>query len=170
MAENMDIEDLNFEEMLKGAVKAEINAKEVYEHMAGRVNNFVMSERFEFLAGEEKKHEGFLRNIYKNTQNKKEIELPEETPVPLPYIRYGDDIDESEIIEQAMDAELASKEFYQKMANKAKDTGLERNPKKLLEYLAGMEQNHYEILKEEFGMMSEFEEFDQYYPSMHQGP
>jgi len=170
MAEKMDLEDLSFEEMLKGAVKAEINAKEVYEHMADRVDNFVMTERFEFLAGEEKKHEGFLRNIYKSVGSQRDLDVPEETPVPLPYIRYGDDIDESEIIEQAMDAEIASRDFYRKMAKKADDAGLQRNPKKLLNYLAGMEQNHYEILKEEFNMMSEFEEFDQYYPGMHQGP
>ncbi len=170
MTEDMDIEELDFEEMLKIAVKAEINAKEVYEHMAGRVDNFVMSERFEFLAGEEEKHEQFLRNIYEGIKGQKEIELPEDTPVPLPYIRYGDDIDESEIIEQAMEAEVASRDFYRDMAEKVKDSGLERNPKKLLDYLAGMEQNHYDILKEEFSTMSEFEEFDQYYPAMHQGP
>jgi len=170
MTEKMDIEDVSFEEMLKGAVKAEINAREVYEHMAGRVDNFVMTERFEFLAGEEKKHEGFLRNIYKSVGSQRDLDVPEETPVPLPYIRYGDDIDESEIIEQAMDAEIASRDFYRKMAEKADDAGLQRNPKKLLDYLAGMEQNHYEILKEEFNMMSEFEEFDEYYPGMHQGP
>jgi len=170
MAEEMNVEDFSFEEMLKAALKAEINAREVYEHMAGRVDNFVMSERFEFLAGEENKHEGFLRNIYKSIGPEKELELPEETPVPLPYIRYGDDIDESEIIEQAMDAEIASRDFYRKMAEKADNSGLERNPKKLLNYLAGMEQNHYEILKEEYNMMSDFEEYDQYYPAMHQGP
>ncbi len=170
MVEDMDIENLSFEEMLKGAIKAEINAKEVYDHMAGRVDNFVMSERFEFLAGEEKKHEQFLRNVYNDVDRGEEIELPEETPVPLPYIRYGEDIDETEIIEQAMDAEIASRDFYQKMAEKVDDSGLERNPKKLLNYLAGMEQNHYEILKEEYNMMSDFEEFDQYYPAMHQGP
>ncbi|MFP4000867.1 MAG: ferritin family protein [Candidatus Natronoplasma sp.] len=170
MVEDIDMGDLSFEEMLKGAVKAEINAREVYEHMAGRVNNFVMSERFEFLAGEEKKHEGFLRNIYEKTGKEDDIEIPEETAVPLPYIRYGDDVEESEIIEQAMDAEIASRDFYQMMAKKAENAGLQKNPKKLLEYLAGMEQNHYEILKEEFSMMSEFEEFDEYYPGMHQGP
>ncbi|MFW5945736.1 MAG: ferritin family protein [Candidatus Natronoplasma sp.] len=170
MTEKMDIDDVSFEEMLKGAVKAEINAREVYEHMAGRVDNFVMTERFEFLAGEEKKHEGFLRNIYESLESRGNLEVPEKTPVPLPYIRYGDDIHESEIIEQAMDAEIASRDFYRKMAEKAEDAELQKNPKKLLNYLAGMEQNHYEILKEEFKMMSEFEEFDQYYPGMHEGP
>jgi len=170
MVEDEDIEDLSFEEMLKGAVKAEINAKEVYEHMANRVDSFIVADRFEFLAGEEGKHEGFLRDLYKNVTSEKDIELPEETPVPLPYIRYGDDMDESEIIKQAMDAEVASKEFYLKMADKADDDGLEKNPKKLLKYLAGMEQNHYEILKEEKERMSEFEEFDEYHPGMHRGP
>ncbi|MEF8874222.1 MAG: ferritin family protein [Candidatus Thermoplasmatota archaeon] len=170
MAEDIDVGELSFEEMLEGAVKAEINAREVYEHMAGRVDNFVMTERFEFLAGEEEKHEGFLRNIYEDLGSKGEIDPNEESPVPLPYIRYSEDMDESEIIEQAMDAEIASRDFYSKMTEKADDVGLEKNPKKLLTYLAGMEQNHYEILKKESERMKDFEEFDQYFPGMHQGP
>ncbi len=170
MAEDMDIGELSFEEMLEGAVKAEINAREVYEHMAERVDNFVMTERFEFLAGEEEKHEGFLRDIYENVVSKGDIDPNEETPVPLPYIKYGKDKDESEIIEQAMDAEIASRDFYRKMAQEAENVGLEKNPKKLFDYLAGMEQNHYEILKAEMERMKEFEEFDQYHPGMHQGP
>ncbi len=170
MIKDEDVENISFEEMVKGAVKAEINAREVYEHMAGRVDNFVMVERFEFLAGEEEKHEGFLRDIYESLVSKKEIDPDQETPVPLPYIRYGKDVDESEIIEQAMDAEIASRDFYKKMAEKAENVGLEKNPKKLLIYLAGMEQNHYQILKNEFERMSEFEEFDEYHPGMHLGP
>ncbi len=170
MGEDIDIENISFEDMLKSAVMSEINAREVYNHMSDRVDNFVMSERFEFLAGEEKKHEGFMRKLYKDIVSKKEIELPDETPVPMPYIEYGEGIDESEIIKQAMDAEIASRDFYQQMAKKAEDVGLEKNPKKLLKYLAGMEQNHYEILNEELKTISEFEEFDQYHPGMHQGP
>lgn len=170
MNEDIDIKDVSFEDMLKSAVMAEINAKEVYEHMADRVDSFVMSERFEFLAGEEKKHEGFIREIYQGVVSKKEMELPDETPVPMPFINYGDDIDESEIIEQAMEAEIASRDFYQEMAKKADNIGVQKNPKKLLEYLAGMEQNHYNILKEELEATEEFEEFDEYHPGMHQGP
>lgn len=170
MVKNMEVGQLSFEEMLEGAVQAEVNAREVYEHMAERVDNFVMTERFEFLAGEEKKHEGFLRDIYEDTVSKKEIDVEERTPVPLPYIEYGEDMDESEIIEEAMEAEIASRDFYRNMAEKADDIALQKNPKKLLNYLAGMEQNHYEILKEELERMKEFEEFDQYFPGMHRGP
>ncbi len=170
MGENMDLEELSFEEMLKGAVKAEINSQEVYEHLADRSENFVITDRFEFLAGEEKKHENFLRELYESYKDTKELDVPDKTAVPLPYIRYDESIDESEIIDQAMDAEVASRDFYRSMADKAIDVKLETNPKKLLNYLADMEQNHYEILKKEFDRMSEFEEFDEYHPAMHQGP
>ncbi len=165
-----DIEDWSFEEMLKGAVKAEINSQEVYEHLAGRAKSFVIKDRFEFLAGEEEKHEKFLRDLYKSVKKEEDMEIQEKTPVPLPFIRFSDDMDESEIIDQAMEAELAAKDFYHKMADKAKDIGLKKNPKKLLTYLAGMEQNHYHILKEEFERINEFEEFDEYHPGMHLGP
>ncbi len=170
MDKEKDMEELSFEEMLQGAVKAEINSQEVYNHLAERTDNFVIEDRFEFLAGEEEKHENFLRDLYQSYKKEGEIELPEKTSVPLPYIRYDESIDESEIIDQAMDAEKAARDFYRSMAEKAPDFDLESNPQKLLVYLADMEENHYEILKKEFDRMSKFEEFDQYHPAMHQGP
>ncbi len=166
----MEIEGYDFDELLRAAAKSEVNSREVYEYLSNATDNFVIKNRFEFLAGEEKKHQDFITDLYEKRNPDKEMKVPEETPVPIPFIRYGDDIEESEIVEQAMDAEIASRDFYKKMAEIAKDEGESGEPVKLLDYLSGMEQNHYEILKSELERIKEFEEFDQYHPAMHQGP
>ena len=166
----MELERYEFDELLRAAAKSEVNSREVYEYLSDATDNFVIKNRFEFLAGEEKKHQDFITDLYEKRNPDKEMEVPEETPVPIPFIRYGDDVEESEIVEQAMDAEISSRDFYKKMADIARNEGEKGEPVKLLDYLSGMEQNHYEILKSELERIKEFEEFDQYHPAMHQGP
>lgn len=166
----MEIDDMSFDELLIVAAKSEVNAREVYEYLANRSENFVVTDRFEFLAGEEQKHEDFIRDLYKKRNSGKDLDVKKDTPVPIPFIKYDDQTDESEIISQAMEAEIASRDFYQDLAGKAQSLEGSGDPEKLLRYLAGMEQNHYEILKSERERMLEFEEFDEYYPAMHMGP
>lgn len=166
----MELEEYDFDELLRAAAKSEVNSREVYEYLSNATDNFVIKNRFEFLAGEEKKHQDFITDLYEKRNPDKEMEVPEETPVPIPFIKYGNDVEESEIVEQAMDAEISSRDFYKKMANIARDEGESGEPVKLLDYLSGMEQNHYDILKSELERIKEFEEFDQYHPAMHQGP
>ena len=164
----MNIDEYGFDELLQAAAKAEVNSREVYEYLSNRSGNFVMKDRFRFLANEEQKHEELVRDIYEKWSDE-ELEIPEETPVPIPFIRYDEDTDESEIISQAMNAEVASRDFYKDMAEKAENEE-KSEAIGLLNYLAEMEQNHYDILKSELGRIKEFEEFDEYYPAMHLGP
>ena len=164
----MNLDEYEFDELLRAAAKAELNAREVYEYISNKSSNFVMKDRFDFLAKEEQKHEEFIRDLYERW-SEEELEVPDETPVPIPYIRFDDETDESELIEQAMDAEIASREFYRNLAKRAEESG-DEEPVALLNYLGDMEQNHYDILKSELERIKEFEEFDEYYPSMHIGP
>jgi len=166
----MDIKNMGFEELLEGAAKAEENSREVYDYLANRSKNFVVSDRFKFLADEEQKHEDFIRQLYKKITKGEELKLDEETPLPIPFIKYDDDSDESEIIEQAMGAEIAARDFYKQMASKAKEEGREDEVVETMKYLAGMEQNHYAILESELDRIKDFEQFDDYFPGMHIGP
>ncbi len=166
----MDIKNMGFEELLEGAAKAEENSREVYDHLANRSNNFVVSDRFKFLADEEQKHEDFIRQLYKKITKGEELKTDEETPLPIPFIKYDDDSDESEIIEQAMGAEIAARDFYKHMATKAKEEGRDDEVVETMKYLAGMEENHYAILESELQRIMDFEQFDDYFPGMHIGP
>ncbi len=166
----IDIAGVSFKELLGAAAKAEENSREVYDFLAKRAKNFVTADRFKFLAGEEQKHEEYIRGIHSKTFPGGELVVKEDTPLPIPFIIYNDESDESELIEQAMGAELAAREVYEKMAKLAKD---EKRPDEIvltLDYLAGMEQNHYNILEQELNRAMNFEEFDEYFPGMHIGP
>ncbi len=167
---DIDIGDVSFNDLLRTAVKSEIESQEVYNYLVQNTDNFVIKNRFKFLVSEEEKHEEFVRDLYKEKNPSEELEVPEKSPVPMPFVKYDENTDETEIIEQAMESEMASRDFYKKVAEKAKDVNFETNPRKLLNYLADMEENHYEILKGELERAKEFEEFDQYHPAMHQGP
>lgn len=164
----MDIDEFDFDELLEAAAKAEVNAREIYEYIADDTENFVIKDRFKFLAGEEQKHEEFIRDLYEK-RNNEGLEVPEQSPVPIPSIDYGEDVSTSKVLEQAMDAEVASRDFYRDMAE-AGSEDIPGDSVKLLNYLADMEQDHYEILKSELDRNKEFEEFDEYHPGMHQGP
>ncbi|MFO7991716.1 MAG: ferritin family protein [Thermoplasmata archaeon] len=166
----MDIKEMDFDDLLAAAVKSEINSREVYEYMAERSDNFVTVERFQFLAAEEEKHERFVRMIHERSFGGKELHVPEKSPVPMPFIRFEDNMKDSEIIEQAMDAEIASRDFYKKIAEKAEEEGQDDEIVRTMEYLSGMEQNHYNILESESERIAEFEQFDEYWPEMHIGP
>ncbi len=165
----IDITGISFEELLGASAKAEVNSREVYDFLAKKAKTFVTADRFKFLAGEEQKHEEYVRDVYSKTSGG-ELTLPDDTPVPIPFIRFDDESDESELIEQAMEAELAAKEIYEKIAKMAKDEDRPDEIVNLLEYLAGMEQNHYDILESELNRAKNFEEFDEYFPGMHIGP
>lgn len=166
----IDIQGISFEELLGAAARAEENSREVYDFLAKNAKTFVTADRFRFLAAEEQKHEEFVRGLYEKTFDGRELVVPEETPVPIPFIVYDDGSDESELIEQAMGAELAAKEVYEKMAALARKENRDPEVSATLDYLASMEQNHHDILESELTRVKEFEEFDDYFPGMHVGP
>ncbi len=162
----MNLEDYNLKTLLLAAIKSEVESKRVYEDLANRVKNALLKERLLFLAGEEDKHRAFLEALYRQKFPDEEIVLPEKTPVPLPEVDASEDRLLSEIIEDAMKAELAAKDFYESLKDLLKD----ENNRKMLQILANMEQGHYDILAKELENLKTFENYDEYWPMMHVGP
>ncbi len=164
----MDLSKYSLEELFVTAIKAEIGSREAYSILSGITKNAFLKDRLKFLAAEEEKHRQFLENEFKKHLPGTEIVLPEYSPVPLPEIDVSDETAPmSQILQQAMDAELAAYEFYIEFAKYVqgkKDLVL------TLGYFAKMEQGHYELLKLEKASAEEFEVFDEYNPLMHVGP
>ncbi len=162
----MDLERYNLKTLLLAAIKSEVESKRVYETLANRVKNSMLKDRLLFLANEEDKHRAFLESFYRQKFPDEEIKLPEKSPVPLPEVDASEDRLLSEIIEDAMNAELAAKDFYESMKGSVED---EEN-RKMLQILANMEQGHYDILAKELENIKTFEDYDEYWPMMHAGP
>ncbi|MFO8109872.1 MAG: ferritin family protein [Thermoplasmata archaeon] len=165
-----EITEMKLSELLEMAAKAEENSREVYDFLAKNAKNFVVSDRFKFLADEEQKHEDFIRMLYRKVTGGDGLEMPKNTSLPIPFIRYNEDSDESDLIEQAMEAEIAARDMYLDMAKTADKEGHDGEVVETLKYLSGMEQNHHAILESELQRMKDFEQFDDYFPGMHIGP
>jgi rubrerythrin len=106
-------------------------------------------------------------NAFKANFPDREPVLPGASPVPLPNIIIPDEqVPISEVLESAMNAELAAKDFYLNFAQMLKDP----EQKQTLEYFALMEEGHYNILKVEKDNSLKFEDYDDYWPMMHVGP
>ena len=162
----MNLEEYNLKTLLLAAIKSEIDSGELYRTLANRVKNSLLKDRLNFLAGEEDKHRAYLEALYRQKFPDEEIEVPEKTPVPLPEVDPSESRLLSEIIEDAMNAELAAKDFYESM----KDLLQDEENRRMLQILANMEQGHYDILAKELDNLKNFEDYDQYWPMMHAGP
>ena len=164
----MDLNTYKLEDLLLSAIKAEHESYGIYSKLAKSVKNFLLSERLNFLAHEEKKHKEFFEWIYSKNFGDKTITLPDKTIVPLPEIT-GDlsTTPISEILSQAMNAEKAAHDFYMSLTDKFKNS---TDIPKMLEYIAAMEMGHYKILEVEKDIADRFEYFDMEWPMLHVGP
>lgn len=163
----MDLITYNEEELFFTAIRAEVDSNNVYAQLAVGVKNAFLKDKLKFLAGEEEKHKQYLEKAYGDRFPGKEIELPDKTIVPLPELKIPDErVPISEVIESAMNAELAAQEFYTSFAARFEDVP---ELKKTLEYFATMEQGHYKILEIEKQNIEKFEMYDDYWPMMHMG-
>ncbi len=164
----MDLSGFRLEDLLLSALKSEVDSKEVYSKLAERVKNFFLKGRLKFLAQEEERHRIFFEALFAKTFPKKDIVVPEKTPVPLPELKIStENVPISEVMESAMEAELAAHDFYVSLADRlAEDSEI----KKTLLYIANMEMGHYKLLENEKENALEFEDFDQVWPMMHAGP
>ena len=164
----MDLTQFTLEELLLTAIKSEIEAFKIYSGLAQQVKNAALKDHLEFLAGEEKKHEDFLIKAYKDIFPEREIKPPDKTPVPLPSIHIEHELVKlSEILEQAMEAEMAAHEFYKELAKRFDDN---RGVKNMLIKLSDMEMKHYKILEEEKEEVEKTEDSDIDWGMIHVGP
>jgi len=166
--DKMNVDKYSKKDLLLTALKSEEDSKNVYRDLAGRVKNFMLKDKLEFLSAEEQKHYDFISNLWKEEFPAEKIILPDKTPVPLPEITIdSEELRFSDIFLQAMNAEKAAHYFYLSLANKfKKDDDLSRR----LKYIASMEMGHYRLLELEKEQAEEFEKYDAEFDMMHVGP
>jgi rubrerythrin len=168
-AAGMDLSIYSLEDLILTALKSEMESKEAYSRLADSVKNFVLQERLKFLAGEEEKHRGFFEHLYSKSFPGKPVVLPKgKSPVPLPEVKIdAESMPLSEILESAMEAEVAAHDFYNKLTGRFEE---QPEVKKMLLYIASMEMGHYKILEMERDNAKKFEDYDSEWPMMHVGP
>lgn len=164
----MDLSDYSMEDLVLTALRAEVDAKEVYISMAKGVSNAYLKGRLCFLADEEDKHRGYLDGLFRDQFPGREPVLPEATPVPMPEVSLpSEHVPISTVFAQAMEAEKAASDFYASFAQRFEEGS---DPSRMLMYFSKMEMGHYNLLKTERETAAQFEDFDEMWPLMHAGP
>lgn len=157
---------VDLEEILKVAIKSEEEAAENYKKMQEIIDIFLVKDKFRFLENEEIAHKNLLEKLFKRKFPDKEIVLPEKSSVPFPEIEIGENMQLSEIIKKAMEAEKWARDFYKKMEEKME----KEEEKAMARYLMHMEESHYYMLKSELELAYNFELYDEVHEMMHIGP
>jgi rubrerythrin len=168
MGKKMDLASFGEQELILTAMKSEVESRDFYSGFADRVRNFLLKEKLDFLSGEEEKHRTYFENMYRDRYPGEKLELPGISPVPLPQLKISSEsVPISELFTQAMDAEMAARDFYTGLAERL--LGNEQVKKTVL-YIAAMEMGHYKLLEVERESADKYEDFDVEWPLTHVGP
>ncbi len=162
----MDLTNFNLKDLLRIAISSEVESKNVYLGLKERVDNLLLKDRFQFLADEEEKHRAYIERTFKRKFPNDTVELSSDMTTPLPEIKADDDMSISEILQSAMDAELAAREFYQSLSEKFDEPEI----KKMLNIFSDMELGHYRLLEIEKKLAEKFEDYESMWPEFHVGP
>ncbi len=141
--------------LLGYAVRAEIDSSRIYTRLARRVKNDLLKEKFLVLAFEEKKHKETLENLFESLYRGEKLQLPErvdEKLLPAVHLRPSSSL--VDILYQAMEAEKSAQDFYIGLAKRVK-----LPKRKILEYLSKVERSHYFMLRSEYAMAQQFEDY-----------
>lgn len=134
----------SLQKLLAEATRAEIESAETYRSLLDRDLPEETRSKLERLVAQEEEHEDELWNVLEDFFPETEVSLPERSTIEVPG-EISQDASPEELIEEAMETELESEEFYRELIEEFEDQEIKR----LLGFLASTEREHYEILKEE---------------------
>lgn len=141
--------------LLGYAIRAETDANKIYTRMADRVKNALLKEKFQVLALEEKKHKDILGRLFASLYGKEKPKIPktvDQRLLPGVVIRPSSSL--VDILGQAMNGEKAAQDFYAALAKRVPEPS-----NKMLVYLSQVENSHYLMLRSEYTLALEFEDY-----------
>lgn len=167
---SVDLSSLSVERALNLALQSENVSVKAYSKLKKSVNNFVMKDKLQFLINEEKKHrkivEGLLDKMYPGKDRVK-VDM---SIHPKLDMSLEEDASVIDLLEMAMESEKKAEEFYDSLAEEVEQRGIQE----ILQYLASMEHSHYFLLKGEYDLCIQDEEYyqrgDFQYDMVHIGP
>ncbi|MCJ7579637.1 MAG: ferritin family protein [Candidatus Aminicenantes bacterium] len=150
-----EFSQLSVRQLLEMAIRAEIDANRIYSDISNSLKNPLLKEKFQWLAFEEKKHKESLEKLFHTLPGEEKLAIPDKTDEALlPAINITPSSSLVEILYQAMRAEEAAGDFYLSLAQK-----INAPQQKILKYLSHVEHSHYTMLKSEYLMAQEFEDY-----------
>lgn len=144
----MKVAMLGVDKALSIAIKTEVKAEDVYQVLMKKVKNFVMKDKLRFLAGEEKKHQLILLELFQKIFPGESVLETEKSLMPRLELALEENTSVLDLLEMAMEAEKESERFYDDLSQEVED----RTAQEILRYLASMEHGHYFLLKGEYDL------------------
>jgi rubrerythrin len=144
-------------EILKTAILNEAEGYQFYTMAALRAKEPQVKEAFLHLAGEEQKHESWLRKMYREISSGQPGIEPELSAVPSPRIFRRENVGlesgslEISVYKIGILMEMASLQFYRDAAGKTGNEAI----KKLFLHLAEWENSHLEELQKIYDALKE---------------
>ena len=143
----MEIE--NYRQVIKDAVQSEIDARQFYEEVSGRIKDDYLKKVFAEFAAEEARHEKILTDILNEKKVDaayfdcdKDFHVSETIEMP----KVTQDMDLKNAIGLAMKNEEIAMKKYMALAENCTDSGL----KSVFMDLAAMERGHKHMMEEKF--------------------
>lgn len=150
-----DFSQLSVRQLLEMASRAEMDANRIYSDLALSLKNPLLKEKFQWLAFEETKHKESLEKLFQTLFREEKMAIPDKADEALlPSINITPSSPFVDILYQAMKAEEAAGDFYLSLAQRVRDP-----QQKILKYLSHVEHSHYTMLKSEYLMAQEFEDY-----------
>ena len=142
-------------EIMGLAIKAEVEAGQVYDRLAQKVKNRGLKEKLLFLRGEEQKHRSILEEMYATSFPEVKLLLPPRSLLPKVYIALNETTPVPGLLVIAMEWEKLSEEFYADFARRARDA----RGRAVLRHLSKMESSHYHLLQTERDFIAQFPDY-----------
>jgi rubrerythrin len=158
----MDLESYDPSLLISCAIQAEIQSRDVYRTQSERTTNKFLANKLALLSSEEETHRSILEQLFDRLFPDEQISIPAENPIPILVVDgFIEDGGENkglfEILEIAMNSELAARDYYLSMRSLFEG---DTSTSKTLEYLASMELGHYRLLEHELDNQRIGQEFD----------
>ncbi len=151
----MSIAGQSVKKLLGYAIRAEIDANRIYTKMADRVKNTLLKEKFLLLAFEEKKHREIILRLFASMWGAEKPEIPKAVDKRLlPAVSIKPSSGLVDVLGQTMEAEKSAREFYAFLAKK-----IQAPNRQMLMYLSKVENSHYLMLRSEYILALQFEDY-----------
>ena len=137
------------------AIRAEIDAAEIYLGLHGRVKNEVLKQKLDFLAREEGRHKAILERLFRDHFPDRKLVVPAEARRPKKAVPVDEATAVLDLFKLALGKEKEAEEYYRDARTKMDDP----QTRKILEYLSRVERSHYFMLKSEIALLEKFPDY-----------
>lgn len=150
-----DISKASLKDLIGFAIRSEIDSNKVYSDLANRYSNPLLKEKFNWLAYEENKHKTALEKLAESLFGKEKVTIPDKPSKELfKRITITPSSTLVDLLYQAMESEKMAEDFYGRLSKR-----VETPHRSILEYLSQVEHSHFVMLKGEYSLAQEFEDY-----------